>query len=129
MVDDFNLDNGATYLLPKSHLTDKKPTKKIFYENSDRIIGSQGDILCFNSNLWHAAGVNKTNEERRALTITFTKPFMKQQFDYSRAIGYKNIKKLSDKLKQLLGYYSRTPSNLNEWYQKPEKRFYRPGQD
>ena len=129
MVDDFNLDNGATYLLPKSHLTDEKPTEKIFYENSDRIIGGRGDILCFNSNLWHAAGVNKTNEERRALTITFTKPFMKQQFDYSRAIGYKNIEKLSDKLKQLLGYYSRTPSNLNEWYQKPEKRFYRPGQD
>ena len=129
MLDDFSLDNGATYLLAKSHLKDEKPTEEMFYEKSDRLVGKKGDILFFNSNLWHAAGINTTNQERRAITITFTKPFMKQQFDYSRAIGYENVEKLSNELQQLVGYYSRIPSNLDEWYQKPEQRFYRPGQD
>lgn len=129
MLDDFTLDNGATYMLSGSHLEDRKPTEEEFYKKSARATGKRGDILFFNSNLWHAAGINNTNEERRAITITFTKPFLKQQLDYSRAVGYENIEKLSPKLQQILGFFSRVPSNLDEWYQKPEKRFYRPGQD
>ena len=54
---------------------------------------------------------------------------MKQQLDYSRAIGFDNVEKLSTELQQLVGFYSRIPTNLDEWYQKPEQRFYRPGQD
>lgn len=129
MIDDFTLENGATYLLAKSHVSDSKPTVEDFYKNSDRAVGKKGDILFFNSNLWHAAGINTTDVERRAITITFTKPFMKQQLDYSRAIGYDEVVKLPEEIQQLLGYFSRIPSNINEWYQTPENRFYRPGQD
>jgi hypothetical protein len=129
MLDDFTLENGATYLLAKSHLKEDKPSNEVFYDKADRALGKKGDILFFNSNLWHAAGVNTTSQERRAITITFTKPFMKQQLDYSRAIGYENVEKLSTELQQLVGFYSRIPTNLDEWYQKPEKRFYRSGQD
>jgi len=129
MLDDFTLENGATYLLAKSHLKEERPSDKLFYEQSDRAIGKKGDVLFFNSNLWHAAGINTTDNVRRAITITFTKPFMKQQLDYSRAIGYENVQKLSTALQQVIGFYSRIPSNLDEWYQKPEERFYRPGQD
>jgi hypothetical protein len=129
MLDDFTPENGATYLLSGSHLQADKPEDKLFYEKSDRAIGKRGDILFFNSNLWHAAGTNYTDIERRAITITFTKPFMKQQFDYPRSLGYNKIENLSPELQQVVGYFSRTPSNLIEWYQRPEKRFYRPGQD
>jgi ectoine hydroxylase-related dioxygenase (phytanoyl-CoA dioxygenase family) len=31
-LDDFTLENGATYLLPESHLSDEKPTPELFYE-------------------------------------------------------------------------------------------------
>jgi hypothetical protein len=129
MLDDFTLENGATYLLTGSHKKDEKPTDKEFYENSYRALGKRGDILFFNSNLWHAAGINKTDQKRRAITITLTKPFMKQQLDYPRAIGYDKLEKMGSHLQQIIGYFSRTPSNLDEWYQKPETRFYRPGQD
>jgi ectoine hydroxylase-related dioxygenase (phytanoyl-CoA dioxygenase family) len=129
MLDDFTLENGATYLLPNSHLKGEKPSDEIFYKQSDRAIGKRGDILFFNSNLWHAAGINTTNTERRAITITFTKPFMKQQLDYSRAVGYNELEGKSEEIKQILGYFSRIPSNFNEWYQLPEKRFYKNNQD
>ena len=78
--------------------------------------------------MWHAAGINQTDMERRALTINFTKPFMKQQLDYCRAIGSEKVFSMPDNLKQILGYFSRVPSNLNEWYQKPEHRFYKSDQ-
>jgi ectoine hydroxylase-related dioxygenase (phytanoyl-CoA dioxygenase family) len=129
MLDDFTLENGATYLLAGSHKKDKRPDINEFYEKSDRAIGKKGNILFFNSNLWHAAGINNSPNERRAITITFSKPFMKQQFDYCRAIGYESIESMSIELQQIIGYFSRTPSSLHEWYQKPENRFYRPDQD
>ena len=129
MLDDFTLDNGATYLLEGSHRVEAKPDTDHFYAHAARAIGKRGDILFFNSNLWHAAGLNTTQHKRRAFTITFTKPFMKQQLDYSRTLGYENVTAMPEDVQQIVGYFARTPTNLQEWYQKPENRFYRPGQD
>lgn len=129
MLDDFTIENGATYLLAGSHKKPERPLDDEFYKYSNRAIGKRGDIIFFNSNLWHAAGINSTNQERRAITITFTKPFMKQQLDYPRAVGFDKLEKMNIELQQIIGYFSRTPSNLDEWYQRPEKRFYRPKQD
>jgi Phytanoyl-CoA dioxygenase (PhyH) len=129
MLDDINIHNGALYLLAESHKKNDKPVVENFFKESDRAIGNKGDVLLFNSNLWHAAGVNETAQVTKEITITFTKPFMKQQLDYPRAISYDKLEKMSLEMQQLIGYFSRTPSNLEEWYQKPDKRFYRPGQD
>lgn len=129
MLDDFTLANGATHVLAGSHLKAEKPSDAVFFEQADRITGKKGDLVLFDSNLWHAAGGNRTPAVRRAITITLTKPFMKQQLDYCRALGYDTVGRLSAPLQQMLGFLSRTPSTLEEWYQPPEKRFYRPGQD
>ncbi len=129
MLDDFTPENGATYLLEGSHKADRKPDKDHFYAAAVRATGQRGDALFFNSNLWHAAGLNITSGKRRALTLTFTKPFMKQQLDYSRSLGYQQVEAMNDDIKQIVGYFARTPTNLNEWYRKPAERFYRPGQE
>jgi Phytanoyl-CoA dioxygenase (PhyH) len=129
MLDDLTPENGALYLLAGSHEKGDRPVVEKFFKESDRAAGKKGDILFFNSNLWHAAGINNTQQETKEITITFTKPFMKQQFDYSRSFGYDNLKKMSTEAQQIIGYFARTPSTLEEWYQKPENRFYRPGQD
>ncbi len=128
MLDDFTEDNGATYLGTGSHIKEEKPSDESFFKNADRAIGTAGSIILFNSNLWHAAGHNKTNAVRRCITPTFTRPFIKQQCDYPRMLGYDYADKLSDDMKQVLGYNSRVPANLDEWYQPPEKRMYKPGQ-
>lgn len=129
MLDDLKAENGALYLLTGSHQKSDRPAVDRFFQTSDRAEGKKGDILLFNSNLWHAAGINETDRETKEITITLTKSFMKQQLDYPRAIGYDKLAKMSPELQQMLGYLARTPSNLEEWYQKPENRFYRSGQD
>jgi ectoine hydroxylase-related dioxygenase (phytanoyl-CoA dioxygenase family) len=129
MLDNINIDNGALYLLAGSHKNGDRPIVEDFFKASYRAVGRTGDVLLFNSNLWHAAGVNQTADITREITITFTKPFMKQQLDYPRAIGYNKLEKMSLDAQQIIGYFARTPSDLEEWYQPPNKRFYRPGQD
>ena len=124
LLDDFTEENGATYLLSGSHKEDQKPEEGFFYANAHRALGKKGSIILFDSNLWHAAGVNQTDMPRRALTISFTRPFMKQQLDYPRFLGYEYGEILSEDMRQVLGYKSRVPANLHEYYQPVEKRMY-----
>ncbi len=128
ILDDFTLENGATYLLSGSHKLEERPTDEYFYANADRAVVKKGSIILFDSNVWHATGKNNTNEKRRALTMAFTRPFFKPQLDYPRSLGYEFGEGLSEDLRQVLGYNARIPENLNEYYQPVEKRMYQPGQ-
>ena len=129
MVDDFTVENGGTYLLAKSHLEKRKPSDDEFFANANQATGKRGDILIFNANVWHSSAPNKTQEHRRAIPITISKSFMKQLLDYPRAIGYSKIDEFDYEFQQLLGYHSRVPSSLDEWYQPENKRFYKKDQD
>jgi len=128
MLDDFTEENGATYFLSGSHRLASAPPDDEFFRDAKRAVGRAGSIVVFNSNLWHAAGVNRTSGPRRALTINFSRPFLKQQLDYPRALGYDRAEGWSPALRQLLGYNARVPSSLDEWYQPPERRMYQRSQ-
>jgi hypothetical protein len=125
MLDDFTVENGATYLLSGSHQAPEKPEVDAFQGESARAVGTKGSIVLFNSNLWHAAASNTSNAPRAALTLTLTKPFIKPQFDYCRYFDAATIEGFSDHVRQLIGYYARVPSSHEEWYQVDEAlRFY-----
>lgn len=129
MIDNFTVENGGTYLLPYSHLEERKPSDEEFFANSIQATGNAGDILIFDSNIWHASAPNKTQHGRRAIPFTVSKSFMKQLLDYPRAIGYDKINTFTYEMQQLLGYHSRVPASLDEWYQPEELRFYKKNQD
>ena len=124
MLDDFTEENGATYLLDGSHKIAAQPLDEEFYARASRAVGPAGSVVVFNSNLWHAAGVNRAKTARRALTLAFTRPFVKQQLDYPRALGEARASAFSPGLRQVLGYNARVPTTLDEWYQPSEKRLY-----
>lgn len=128
MLDDFTKENGATYVLSGSHHLEEKPDEDYFYKHAEQVLGKAGSILIFDSNIWHAAADNVTDRPRRSVTPMYSRPFIKQQFDYPRAIGDAAGSQLSETLRQVIGFNSRTPATLDEWYQPPEKRMYRPGQ-
>jgi hypothetical protein len=122
MLDEFTLENGATHILTGSHLKQARPDEKVFWQTAERAIGPVGSVLLFNSNLWHAAGQNRSPAPRRALTLTFTPPFFKQQCDYPRLLGYEAMDSFYAQTRQVLGYNARVPASLDEWYQPPESR-------
>jgi ectoine hydroxylase-related dioxygenase (phytanoyl-CoA dioxygenase family) len=129
MLDDFTIENGATRLLPYSHKIEEKCTDEFYYKNSIQAVGKAGDILFFNSNVWHSSAINTTQKRRRAIPITFSKSFVKQLMDYPRCLGYDIKNEFTKDMAQLLGYDSRVPANLYEWYQPFENRFYKKEQD
>lgn len=129
MIDDFTIENGGTYLLPQSHLEERKPTDEEFFARAVQATGKAGDILIFNANVWHASAPNKTQNGRKAIPFTISKSFMKQLLDYPRAIGYDKMHTFTDEMQQFLGYHSRVPASLEEWYQPEENRYYKKNQD
>jgi ectoine hydroxylase-related dioxygenase (phytanoyl-CoA dioxygenase family) len=129
MLDDFTVENGGTYLLPESHLEERHPSDEEFFNKAIQATGNKGDILIFNSNIWHCSAPNRTNSDRRALPFTISKSFMKQLLDYPRALGYDKMHTFTEQMQQFLGYHSRVPASLDEWYQSEDKRLYKKNQD
>lgn len=129
MVDNFTEDNGPTLLLPHSHLSETKPSDQYFHQHAIKATGKAGSILLFNANVWHCSSLNTSDKGRRAIPITLTKSLIKQLLDYPRALGYDKKETFSPAMQQLLGYDSRVPANLEDWYQPADKRFYKKNQD
>ena len=126
MIDDFTHDNGPTLLLPNSHKKPSPPPDSYFQDNCIKATGKAGDIVIFDSNTFHASSPNYTVHERRAIPITLSKSFVKPLFDYipSAVLSF-----LDDDTLSLLGYNSRIPSTLEQFYLPAEQRFYKPNQD
>ena len=122
MLDNFTNENGATYILPKSHLIEKKPSDDFFYKNALQLEGKAGDIVMFDSLCWHAGGTNLTSKERRALTLVYTRSFMKQQIDLTTNESVNNKIKNNQNIKRLLGYNVRVPKNIEE-FNSPERLY------
>jgi ectoine hydroxylase-related dioxygenase (phytanoyl-CoA dioxygenase family) len=124
-LDDFTSSNGATWLMVSGHRFGKKPEDDQFRNAAIQAVAPAGSVIMFNSNMWHRAGENRTDNPRRSITPMFSKPFIKPGFDYTQYVNDDS----PEYLKQILGYNSRTPSTLSEWYQPKEKRFYKADQE
>ncbi|MEM7342851.1 MAG: phytanoyl-CoA dioxygenase family protein [Chloroflexota bacterium] len=72
MLDAFTPENGATRIVPGTHLTGKVPVEALadpYADHPDEIVlqGQPGDVAIFNGHCWHAGGLNTTDKPRRAI--------------------------------------------------------------
>jgi ectoine hydroxylase-related dioxygenase (phytanoyl-CoA dioxygenase family) len=127
-IDEFRPDNGATIVLPGSHQQTPPPDLQKLEPTALAVECPAGSMLVFDSTLWHAAGPNTSGADRLAINHQFTRSYIKQQIDYVRALGDEKVLAQPPRTQQLLGWYTRVVSSLDEYYQPPEKRLYRSGQ-
>jgi ectoine hydroxylase-related dioxygenase (phytanoyl-CoA dioxygenase family) len=127
LLDDFTEENGGTFYLPGSQFQKEQPNEKYFYANAKRLIAPAGSVFYFNLRLWHAGGMNTTNQWRHALALGMVRPYLKQRFDLPKMLAKHNVdvSQLSDYAKQKLGYFAIPPSTLDEFYGPVEKRTYK----
>ena len=129
-LDPFTVDNGATYFLPGSHRLDnyELPGDDFFYENAERALCDAGDMVLINPRLMHAAGINRTQNTRHALTLNFCRSYMKQRFDLPRLLSQEVVDSLGEDGKRLVGFNVRVPTSLEEFYLPEDERLYKPNQ-
>lgn len=127
-IDEFTEDNGATLVVPGSHLYGERPSDEFLATAAVPGICPAGSALVFDAMLYHAAGQNWSGRDRVAINHQFTLAFFKQQIDYVRALGDEVVESLPQRAQQILGWYTRVVTSLEEYYVPPEERLYRSGQ-
>jgi ectoine hydroxylase-related dioxygenase (phytanoyl-CoA dioxygenase family) len=125
-IDDFTAANGATRVVPGSHQRAEPPDAAWLEQHAMAAECAAGSMIVFDSTLWHAAGRNTTPDVRCAVNHQFTHSFFKQQLDYVRCLGDAAVEAQAPRTQQLLGWYTRVPDSLEQFYR--EDRVYRAGQ-
>tara|TARA_B100000963_G_scaffold362055_1_gene402821 strand:- start:7676 stop:8452 length:777 start_codon:yes stop_codon:yes gene_type:complete len=104
--------NGCTIAVKKSHRSGKysnRKTKKITY-----LTGNPGDLIIWDSRLWHGTLANNDKSSRWAIVITKSCWWVKQAMDMPKGLPNKIYKQCNNLEKQLLGFCSRPPVNEKE---------------
>jgi ectoine hydroxylase-related dioxygenase (phytanoyl-CoA dioxygenase family) len=127
-IDGFTADNGGTIVVSGTHQLATAPEADYLAARAVPVECSAGSMLVFDSTLWHAAGANTSGKDRLGLNQQFTRSFIKQQIDYVRALGDDVVLAQPDRTQQLLGWYTRVVTSLDEYYRPSEERLYRSGQ-
>jgi len=127
-ISPFTKENGATLFVPGSHQKLERPSEDYIQSNTQYAECNSGSLFLFDSTLYHAAGKNISGKDRLSINHQFTRSFFKQQIDYVRALETDVILSQEPRTQQLLGWYTRVPTNLKDYYQSPEERLYRKGQ-
>lgn len=84
MLSDFTLDNGATRLVPRSHLSGEQPDPKRDYApDTVQVTGPAGTAFLWDARTWHGTGPNASQAERIAVLITFCAAMFRQQTNFT----------------------------------------------
>lgn len=126
-ISPYTAENGGTMVIPRSHQRLEPPTEDML-RNAVSVICPAGSMLVFDGTLWHAAGRNHSGRTRFAINHQYSRAWVKQQMDYCRALGDDVVKRLPDRIQQLLGYWTRVPVTLDDYYKPAAERLYRAGQ-
>tara|TARA_B100001939_G_scaffold320859_1_gene310064 strand:+ start:552 stop:1361 length:810 start_codon:yes stop_codon:yes gene_type:complete len=111
-IDDFTEENGATFVLPRSHKLETLPSKKNIKKDSVQLIAKSGDFIIMDSMLMHSAGINSSNSKRRGINQIFTIPYIKQQISLKK---YFINTQLSTFEKRILGISSSEPESIEDY--------------
>ncbi len=125
LLDDFTEENGATWYLPGSHRRADAPSEDEFFSQARRLVAPAGSALFFNARVWHSGADNTTANWRHALTLNMCRPWMKQRLDIPRMLEFIGHGDVSPRILQKLGFDSRIPASLDEYYAPPDRRLFR----
>lgn len=112
----FNEKTGGTVFLPYSHLFSGAPSTEFFLENQIQPSLDKGDVIIFDSWLYHKAGYNSSDIVRYGVNNVYTTPILNQQINIPKMLNgmYKEIPMLN----KILGYKFETSVNVDDYRKK-----------
>jgi ectoine hydroxylase-related dioxygenase (phytanoyl-CoA dioxygenase family) len=100
---DFNEENGATRVVPGSHLRDRYPELGVKHESIPAEM-PRGSVLVWHGSLWHGGGANSTGERRVGIAVNYCAGFIRQQETQQLGVPSKVAEQYPERLQRLLGY-------------------------
>lgn len=121
MISDFTEANGATRLVPTSHLTGVQPDQAVPHTMpSVPAEGAAGTVVIWEGRTWHAAGANETNAPRYGLVTLYAAPQMRTLQNFTYGTKAEVVENASPELRKLLGFktwggYGETGQLDDDW--------------
>lgn len=122
--DDFTADNGATEVVPGSHLWPAERTAR--EEEAVKVLMPAGSVVVFAGNLVHRGGANRSDSTRLAITPQYCSPWMRQLENMTLAVPPEIAGRYSERIQALLGYSVNDPGFMGHVNGLHPKRLIRP---
>jgi ectoine hydroxylase-related dioxygenase (phytanoyl-CoA dioxygenase family) len=100
---DFTEANGATRLIPGTHLYDHSPNYGQDYESIPAEM-PKGSVLIWHGSLWHGGGANTTDERRVGIAMNYCAGYIRQQENQQLGVPPALVKTFPKRLQELVGY-------------------------
>jgi ectoine hydroxylase-related dioxygenase (phytanoyl-CoA dioxygenase family) len=100
---EFTEANGATRLIPGSHLSDTNPDFGGSYESVPAEM-AKGSVLVWHGSLWHGGGANTTGERRYGIAMNYCAGYIRQQENQQLGLPQDLVRTFPKRLQQLVGY-------------------------
>jgi ectoine hydroxylase-related dioxygenase (phytanoyl-CoA dioxygenase family) len=100
---DFTEANGATRIVPGTHLLDHSPDYGAHYDSIPAEM-EKGSVLVWVGSLWHGGGANTTDERRVGIAMNYCAGWIRQQENQQLGIPREIAKNFSPRLRELCGY-------------------------
>ena len=100
---DFTAENGATRVIPGSHLADRSPDFGRPYESVPAEMEA-GSVLVWHGSLWHGGGANATSERRVGIAMNYCAGWVRQQENQQLGLDRDLVASFSPRLQELCGF-------------------------
>jgi len=107
LLEDMNEENGCSVVVPGTHRSGSYTDRDL--KNVLPLHAKAGDLVVWDSRLWHGTLENNSDRSRWALIASFCMWWMKQDVDMTRSLPEEFYARMSDEQKQLIGYCSMPP--------------------
>jgi ectoine hydroxylase-related dioxygenase (phytanoyl-CoA dioxygenase family) len=105
LLEDQTKENGCTVIVPRSHQSDQYADPDTF-KTAVPIEAKAGDLVFWDSRIWHGAGENTSGGTRWSIIATFCRWWIKQAFDIPGNIPQDIYDQLTDRQRAVMGYCS-----------------------
>ncbi len=100
---DFTEQNGATRVVPGSHLRDHSPDVTKTYDSVPAEM-ARGSVLVWNGSLWHGGGANRSEARRVGIAMNYCAGWIRQQENQQLGIPRETARGFGPRLRELVGY-------------------------
>jgi ectoine hydroxylase-related dioxygenase (phytanoyl-CoA dioxygenase family) len=105
-IDDFTADNGATDIIPGSHLWGQRTPEET---EREPVVMKAGSCVFFLSTLWHGGGANRSAAPRLAVTAQYCEPWLRPQEAFTLSTTRDTVRAVSEDIRRMLGYSIHPP--------------------
>jgi ectoine hydroxylase-related dioxygenase (phytanoyl-CoA dioxygenase family) len=102
-ISDFTEENGATRLIPGSHLRSEAPNPLEHYDTIAAEM-TKGSVLVWVGSLWHGGGANVTDQRRVGIAMNYCAGYIRQQENQQLGIPPQLVRQFPRRLQELIGY-------------------------